>query len=31
MRQRITQENPCDLVDMKTVRAYCNTSEKDCG
>lgn len=28
MRQRITQENPCDLVDMKTVRAYCNTSEK---
>ena len=25
MRQRIIQVNPCDLVDMKNVRAYCDT------
>lgn len=24
MRQRIIQTNPCDLVDMKNIRPYCN-------
>ena len=25
MRQRIIRANPCDLVDMKNIRPYCNT------
>ncbi|MCM1047215.1 MAG: tyrosine-type recombinase/integrase [Clostridiales bacterium] len=28
MRQRIIQANPCDLVDMKNVRPYCNNTVK---
>lgn len=28
MRMRIIQSNPCDLVDLKNVRPYCDTTEK---
>jgi len=28
MRQRIIQSNPCDLVDMKNVRPYCDNTTK---
>lgn len=28
MRTRIIQRNPCDLVDLKNVRPYCDTTEK---
>ncbi len=28
MRKRIIQSNPCDLVDLKNVRPYCDTTEK---
>ncbi|MBD5453570.1 MAG: tyrosine-type recombinase/integrase, partial [Lachnospiraceae bacterium] len=28
MRKRIIQCNPCDLVDMKNVRPYCDNTEK---
>lgn len=28
MRKRIIQSNPCDLVDLKNVRPYCDNTEK---
>lgn len=28
MRQRIIQSNPCDLVDLKNVRPYCDNTER---